>query len=230
MRYYPVNLDITDRNCLVVGGGSVASRKVATLLSCGAAVTVVSPRVCDRLNQLAAEGAIRLNKRPYDRADLEGMFLVIGATDDEDVNRKVSRDAEAHRMLCNIADRPGICNFILPSIVRRGDLILTISTSGSSPAFAKKMRQCLESQFGEEYADFLRLMAAVRKKLLNQAHAPEAHKPLFEALINSGLIDWLRDRKTDDINALLSSVLGPGFTFQELMSSESGASPDRREK
>jgi precorrin-2 dehydrogenase/sirohydrochlorin ferrochelatase len=230
MRYYPVNLDIAGRNCLVVGGGGVASRKAATLLNCGAAVTVISPRVCDRLDQLAAEGVIRLNKRPYDSADLEGMFLVIGATDDEEVNRRISQDAEAHRMLCNIADRPGICNFILPSIVRRGDLVLTISTSGSSPAFAKKMRQSLESQFGEEYADLMRLMAAVRKKLLSQAHAPEAHKPLFEALANSKLIDWLRDRETENINALLRSVLGPGFTFQELMSGESGPLPDRQEK
>jgi precorrin-2 dehydrogenase/sirohydrochlorin ferrochelatase len=230
MKYYPINLDIAGRNCLVVGGGSVASRKAATLLKCGAAVTVISPRVCERVDQLAAEGAIRLNKRPYHSTDLDGMFLVIGATDDEDVNRRISQDAKARRMLCNIADRPEVCNFILPSIVRRGDLIVTISTSGSSPAFAKKMRQCLESQFGEEYADFLRLMAAVRKKLLSQAHAPEAHKPLFEALIDSKLIDWLRDRQTENINALLRSVLGPGFTFQELMSSESGPLPNRQEK
>ena len=230
MKYYPVHLDIAGRNCLVVGGGSVASRKVSTLLKCSATVTVVSPKVCDRLDQLAAEGAIRLNKRPYRSTDLDGMFLVIGATDDEDVNRRISQDAEARRMLCNIADRPEVCNFILPSIVRRGDLIVTISTSGSSPAFAKKMRQSLESQFGEEYADFLRLMAAVRKRLLSQAHAPEAHKPIFEALINSELIDWLRDRKTENIDSLLRSVLGPGFTFEKLMSSESEPLPNRQEK
>jgi len=230
MKYYPVHLNLVGRNCLVVGGGSVASRKVTGLLKCGAAVTVVSPEISDRLDQLAAEGVIRLSKRSYRSEDLDGMFLVIGATDDEDVNRRISHDAEARRILCNIADRPAVCNFILPSIVQRGDLIVTISTSGSSPAFAKKMRQCLESQFGEEYGDFLRLMAAVRRKLLCEAHAPEAHKPLFEALINSELIDLLRERKTENIDALLRSVLGPGFTFEELMSSESEPLPNRQEK
>ncbi len=228
MRYFPIHLDIANRNCLVVGGGGVASRKVATLLKCGAAVTVVSPEVGDRLDQLAADGVIGLHKRPYRSTDLEGMFLVIGATDDEAVNRRISEDAEGRRMLCNIADRPEVCNFILPSVVQRGDLVLTISTSGASPAFAKKMRKCLERQFGEEYSDFVRLMGAVRRKLLSEAHAPEAHKPLFEKLINSNLLELLRERKTEAIDALLRSILGPGFRFQELMATESA--PPRRQE
>jgi len=219
MRYYPVHLDIQNRNCLVVGGGAVGTRKVLTLLQCGARVTVVSPIISDRLRELAATGTLTLYKRPYQTGDLDGMFLVIGATNDEALNRRISSDAEGINTLCNIADRPEICNFILPSIVRRDDLVITISTSGRSPALAKKLRQILENQFGEEYADFLRLMGAIRKKLLNRSHEPEAHKYLFEQLINSDLIALIRGKKIDDINALLIDILGQGYRYDELMRS-----------
>jgi len=219
MRYYPVHLDIQNRNCLVVGGGAVGTRKVLTLLQCGARVTVVSPIISDRLRELAATGTLTLYKRPYQTGDLDGIFLVIGATNDEALNRRISSDAEGINTLCNIADRPEICNFILPSIVRRDDLVITISTSGRSPALAKKLRQILENQFGEEYADFLRLMGAIRKKLLKRSHEPEAHKYLFEQLINSDLIALIRGKKIDDINALLIDILGQGYRYDELMRS-----------
>ena len=113
MKYYPVNLDINNRNCLVVGGGVVGTRKVATLLECGARVTVVGPDPTPRLKNLAQAGSIQLKERPYHGDDLKGMFLVIGATDDERLNHQVSQDAEQARILCNIADRPEVCNFIL---------------------------------------------------------------------------------------------------------------------
>ena len=219
MRYYPVHLDIQNRNCLVVGGGSVGTRKVLTLLQCGAKVTVVSPVISDRLREIAATGALTICKRPYQTGDLDGMFMVIGATNDEALNRRISSDAQGANTLCNIADRPEICNFILPSIVRRDDLVITISTSGRSPALAKKLRQILENQFGEEYEDFLSLMGAIRKKLLSRSHEPEAHKHLFEQLINSDLITLIRDKKIDDVNALLIDILGQGYRYDELMRS-----------
>ena len=217
MKYYPVNLDIKNRNCLVVGGGAVGTRKVTTLLECGARVTVVSPDATPRLKKLAAEGLIQLKERPYKSADLNKMFLVIGATDDERLNQQVSNDAERADILCNIADRPKVCNFILPAIVHRGDLVITISTSGKSPALAKRLRRNLETQFGDEYADFLALMGAIRDKLLSQAHAPEAHKDLFNQLIDRDLIGLIKAGNTKKINALLHDVLGEGFKIQELI-------------
>ncbi len=217
MKYYPVHLNINNRDCLVVGGGGVGSRKVKTLLSCGARVTVVSREVSGPLQELAASGDIRLEQRSYRSEDLDGMFLVIGATDDENLNRQISSDAEQLNTLCNIADRPEVCNFILPSIVHRDDLVITISTSGKSPALAKKLRKALEEQFGEEYGVFLKLMGAIRKKLLRHAHEPEAHKPLFEQLINSELIGMIQKNKIDDINVLLFDILGEGYKFEELM-------------
>jgi precorrin-2 dehydrogenase/sirohydrochlorin ferrochelatase len=217
MRYYPIQLDVRGRRCLVVGGGGVGTRKVETLLACGARVAVVSPEVTEGLRRLAGGGAIRLRERAYAAADLEGIFLVIGATDDEELNRRISSDAAALNILCNIADRPEKCNFILPAIVRRGDLVLTVSTSGRSPALAKKLRRELERQFGEEYAVLLKLMGAIRQRLLAEAHAPEAHKPLFEKIVHSDILAWIRDGRMPEVNRLLAEVLGEGWRAEELL-------------
>jgi precorrin-2 dehydrogenase/sirohydrochlorin ferrochelatase len=217
MRYYPIYLDVKDRKCLVVGGGAVGTRKVETLLECGAKVTVVSIDASEKLKKLSNSGLIRLKERAFQTDDLEGVFLVVGATDDEDLNVKVHAAAERRRVLCNIADRPEACNFILPSIVSRGDLTIAISTSGKSPAFAKKLRKQLEAQFGDEYAEFLNLMGAIRKKLLSKGHEPEAHKHLFERLIETDLVQMLKNADTDAINTLLMEVLGDGYDFETLI-------------
>jgi precorrin-2 dehydrogenase/sirohydrochlorin ferrochelatase len=217
MRYYPINLDIRNRNSLVVGGGSVGTRKVKTLLSCGAAVTVISPQTTAELLDLAKAGVIMLQKRGYRSDDLDGVLLVIGATDDESVNRQISMDAAARNILCNIADRPSLCNFILPSIVHRGDLVVTISTSGKSPALAKTLRKALECQFGDEYADLLKLMGAIRDKLLRQPRSPATHKLLFNQLLDGGLLEMIREGRKEDINQLLVKTLGEEFEYSELI-------------
>jgi precorrin-2 dehydrogenase/sirohydrochlorin ferrochelatase len=225
MRYYPVNLDIRNRKCLVVGGGSVGTRKVMTLLDCGGKVTVVSNKVTRQLHKLADSGSIVLKKRPFQISDLDKMFLVIGATDNPELNLQIHTEAERLGMLCNIADRPEVCNFILPAIVNRGDLIIAISTSGKSPAFAKMMRKNLEMEFGTEYAEFLELMGGIRNKLLNQDHEPEAHKPLFEKLIQRDLVKMIKDRDIVAINSLLFEILGEGYIFDELMANHQTSNP-----
>jgi len=217
MKYYPVYLDIKNRNCLVIGGGSVGTRKVMTLLACGANVTVVSTDATEELHQLSKNGEIKLKERPFQTTDLDDRFLVIGATDNQKLNFNIHAEAERRGLLCNIADRPKACNFILPSIVNRGDLIIAISTSGKSPAFAKKLRKHLEKEFGDEYAKFLNLMGAIRQKLLSQDHKPEAHKHLFEQLIERDLVQMLKNGDTDNINSLLLEVLGEGYEFETLI-------------
>ncbi len=220
MKYYPINLDINNRECLVAGAGSVGTRKVKTLIDCGANVTVVSPEVSDAVLSFETSDQIKIKKRPYKAQDLEGMFLVIGATGDESINRKISLDAGRLNLLCNIADLPDACNFILPAIVERGDLLISISTSGKSPAFAKKLRKNLEKEYGKEYALFLKLMGCIRKKLLSEKHEPEAHKHLFEKIIGNGLLDLVKEKKTGDINALLYEVLGEGYKYEDLIKKE----------
>jgi len=195
----------------------VGTRKVETLLECGAKVTVVSIDAAETLKRLSDRGVIQLNERAFQFDDLDNMFLVIGATDNEALNFKIHAAAGRRGVLCNIADRPEACNFILPSIVNRGDLIIAISTSGKSPAFAKKLRKQLEAQFGNEYAEFLDLMGAIRKKLLSKDHEPEAHKHLFEQLIERDLVQMLKNADAENINALLLDVLGDSYDYKTLI-------------
>jgi precorrin-2 dehydrogenase/sirohydrochlorin ferrochelatase len=217
MRYYPIFLDIKGRSCLVVGGGGVGTRKVETLLECGAQVTVVGINVTKTLKLLSEKELITLKLRAYRPSDLNGIFLLIGATNDERLNQRLSMDAEKRNMLCNIADRPAACNFILPSIVQRGDLTVAISTSGKSPAFAKKLRKDLEAQFDGSYAVLLDLMGAIRNRLLVEAHAPEQHKPIFNRIIHSNILGMIKERNVDAIDSVLMNILGPGYSFHALM-------------
>lgn len=217
MKYYPVNLDIKDKNCLVIGGGSVGTRKVKTLLECDAIVTIISPVVTKEIQELSDNGSIKLKKRSYRRSDInEKTFLVIGATDNDNLNQLIRKDAKRFNLLCNIADCPEICNFILPAIVQRGDLIITISTSGKSPAFTKKLRQHLEKEYGDEYVEFLQLMGAIRKKLLKSKHESEVHKHLFEQLIDRGLIEMIKNEKKKEIDVLLVDLLGKEYSLSSL--------------
>ncbi len=220
MRYYPVNLDVQNRECLVVGGGSVGERKVDTLLECGARVTVVTILATERLQALASEGRIDLETRGYEPSDLKGRFLVIGATDSEETNEKISRDAARRGLLCNIADRPQACSFVLPAIVRQGDLLITISTSNKSPAVARRIRQNLEKQFGPEYATLLKLMGAIRRRLLSTGKSSGAHKRMFERLLDEGLLEMIRENRIKDVDSLLNDVLGEAYGWNELMKVE----------
>jgi len=221
MRYYPVNLDIEDRNCLVVGGGSVGARKAQSLLNCGAYVIVVSPKIEEKLKELLGCSRLRWTQRNYRPSDLDGVFLVIGATDDDVLNRSIHKEAGQRNILCNIADRPEICDFTLPAVVGRGDLTIAISTSGKSPAFAKHLKEEIAGQYGEEYAEFLRLMGEIRRRLLKDAHAPEIHKPVFEQLISRGLLDLVRSGAIAGIDELLEEILGNSqYRYDQLMNNE----------
>lgn len=220
MKYYPVCLDIRGRLCLVVGGGSVGTRKVGTLLDCQARVKLVAPQVTKNLETYASQGLIEHKKRMYKPTDLDGVFLVIGASNNEVLNRQISKDAERLGKICNIADRPKVSNFILPSIIKKGDLTIAISTSGKSPAFAKKLRKDFENKFGNEYAQFLNLMGAVREKLLSKEHKPEAHKHIFNKLIDSNLLHLIKEKRIEDIDNVLHKILGKGFTWIALINKE----------
>jgi precorrin-2 dehydrogenase/sirohydrochlorin ferrochelatase len=217
MNYYPIYLDIKNQKCIVVGGGKVGERKVLTLLDCGAKVTVISPEMTPELTKLAENGHIEWIPRPYRPSDIEDALLIFGATDDAVLNRRIHADAGRLSKLCNIADQPEACNFIVPSIIHRGDLVLTVSTSGKSPAYAKKLKQSLESQFGQEHTDFLRLMGAVRKKILSEKRASEDNKAIFEQLMDANIVDLMRKNDYPGINSALRKILGRGYDFNTLM-------------
>ena len=219
MKYYPINLNIKNKNCLVVGGGAVGARKTSTLLKSGAVTTVVSPEFSSGFNNLGKQG-VTLLKKKYNKKDLENMFLVIGATDNSELNLEISKHAKDMGILCNIADLPDESDFILPSIVDREDLLITISTGGKSPALAKKIKEYLEHEFGSEYADFLIIMGKIRQKLLSKKHAPHEHKIIFQKLLNSELLDTIKDKDHVKTNNLLHELLGKDYTYENLLSGD----------
>lgn len=194
---YPVNLLLDGRRCLVVGGGEVAARKAQGLLDCGGQVHVVAPRIGAAIR---AEGRVTWEERPYRSSDLEGCWLVIAATDRSDVNRSVYVDGEAAGVWVNGADDPQHCSFTLPSVVRRGDLMLTVSTGGRSPAVATWIRRRLEDEIGPEYEVLLDLVSSRRKAIKASGGSTEDvdwHRALDSdvlGLIRTGDLDQARER------------------------------------
>ena len=208
MKYYPVNLNVRDRCCLVVGAGAVGARKAAVLLSCGAKVRVVSPEISDAVSHMVLENRIFLERRSYQEADIYDVFLVFAATDNTELNQRIYEDARRHGKLCNIADHPELCDFTLPAVIERGDLMIAVSTSGKSPAYARWIRQRLETQFGPEHAELLQLLGGIRRQIQQRAGDSEGQRRIFEYLMEHGLLEHVKNKDRQQIDELLASVLG----------------------
>jgi precorrin-2 dehydrogenase/sirohydrochlorin ferrochelatase len=206
--FYIACLRLRGRRCLVVGGGEVGLEKVEGLLTCDAAVTLVAPAAHDELVRLAAEGSIVWQRRGYQRADLEGSFLVIAATDDSEVNIGVHEDAEARAMLVNVVDVPPLCNFILPAIVRSGPLAIAISTAGASPALAKRMKREIAEQFGEDYARLAVMLNDVRGWAKATLPTFQERRAFFDSIVGGepDPIALLRDGDEGAVLALIENA------------------------
>lgn len=198
MSHCPVSLDLTDRRCVVIGGGAVAERKVLTLLDFGAAVTVGAPDLTPRLRELMARGSIKHTPGTYTPETLEGAFLVIAATDDREVNKAVSSEAQRCGILVNVADDPELCTFFMPAVVRRGDFIVSVSTSGKSPALAKRVKGELESRFGPEYGELADLLGELREEVKAKYPNEEDRRQAFSRILSSDVLDLLARGKRDE--------------------------------
>ena len=207
-KYYPVNLDITNRRCVIIGGGDVAERKAERLIECGAQVTIVSPLLTPLLEERKKARQIVHVDRDYEEKTLHGAFMVIGATDRNEINAQISQDALSLGILVNNLDDPDKCNFILPSLVQQGDLSIAISTGGKSPALAKKLREDMQQQYGPEYQVLLRIMGSLRKKVLTQSYAPQDNKALFVDLVHSDILQAIRDGNRDLVNKIIHEHSG----------------------
>jgi siroheme synthase-like protein len=177
--YYMACLDLAGRRCVVVGGGVVGLEKAAGLAACGAAVTVVSPELHESFAELEVEWVAR----PYRRSDLRGAFLVIAATGDRAVNKRVHRDAEARGMLCNVADVPELCNFILPAVHRQGAIAVAVSTGGASPALAKRIRSEIAEIVGPEHAELAEELRSMRPEVKARFATYEERRDFFEEVV-----------------------------------------------
>ena len=216
MKTYPLFALIEDRPCLVVGGGAVGERKVRDLLAAGARVTVVSRELTPDLATLAAQGKIRFIQGDFAASHLDGMTLVVGATDDQEVNRQVSAAAQARGLFVNIVDAPELCTFIVPAQVRRGPLTLAISTGGASPALARKVREELEQQFGPDYARYLRVLEAVRDRVLSLRRGHPENLRLFQGLVAGPLQEAISREDRPRALAVLEKALSEVLAAEDL--------------
>jgi len=207
LKYYPVFLDISGKPCAVVGGGEVACRKVQRLLQCGARVTVIADALSPELEALKARGEITHIDDQYAAEHIASALIVIGATDNRHVNEQIFRDARTERILVNIVDEPERCDFILPSIVERGDLAVAVSTGGKSPALAKRLRRELEQIFGTEYEIYLDIMGQIREMVLARGKSSDENRKIFELLIQSDLLDLIRKKDWNAVRNLIREIL-----------------------
>lgn len=208
MRYYPIFADLSGRPVVVIGGGVVAERKVKSLLLAGAEITIVSPRLTKALQALADGGRVRALKRKYRNGDLMGASLAVSASDRKDVNTAVRKEADSRSILLNVVDDPVLCDFIVPSVIDRGDLVVAISTSGQFPALAKKLRKDIEKTIGTEYEQFTLILGAARKILLKRGESHVKKESVIKALLDSQIPEMIKAGCFDDIDALLKRLLG----------------------
>jgi precorrin-2 dehydrogenase / sirohydrochlorin ferrochelatase len=209
--FYPMFVDIEGRRCLVVGGGPVATEKVEKLLLHGAVVRLVTPAMTDELAAMVASGDVAEHRpRAYLPEDLDGCFLVIAATNLDAINRMVWQDAEALNLLCNVVDVPPLCNFIVPSIVRRGELALAVSTGGASPVVAKHIRRELEVAYGPEWEALVDLLRDVRDELKVRYPDMPGRRDAVERLMATDVVRLLADGDEDGARELAHRVLEIG--------------------
>ncbi|HEX9023135.1 MAG TPA: bifunctional precorrin-2 dehydrogenase/sirohydrochlorin ferrochelatase [Geobacteraceae bacterium] len=216
MRYLPINLDIRGKPVIIVGGGSVATRKCLALLSAGARVTVIAPALTASLSQCVQRGEVIHLPRNYAKGDLSGAFLVFAAANSRAVNRAVARAAKELGIPVDIADAPDTGDFVSPAYLSRGDLLITVSTGGRSPALAGRIRRELEDRYGPEYAMVLRLMGKVREKLLTEKRNSSYNKKILSALVEQDLPELIKNGRATDIDHLLLKLCGPGYSLAGL--------------
>lgn len=201
MRYYPVCLDLKNKRCVVIGGGTVAIRKAKRLVECGAEVLIVSPEI-----ENCIKGIVWI-KKGYEVSDLDKAFLVVAATDNPVINRRVSDDATKANILVNVVDSPELSTFILPALLNRGDLSIAISTAGKCPALSKKIRQDLEQQFGLEYAEFIEILGELRCKIQAEINDEKIRQKIFEQLANSEIIQLIQKGAIERVSQLIEEVI-----------------------
>ncbi len=217
MAFYPINLNIAGRLCLVVGGGGVAARKIEALLFSEAQVQVVSPEVCGKISDLAEAGAIQWFRREYRDSDLENVFLVFAATSEPAVQERIAVQAKKSGVLLNSADSPEQCDFQVPAKVRRGDLLIAVSSGGASPALSARIKHRLYLEFGPEYGDLVELLARIRRQIVSGSRESEANRELFQHLLDQPLVELIRTGRWQEIRTTLETILPDSVDCQSLV-------------
>jgi len=204
VKYYPAFIDLRNKPAVVIGGGSVAERKVRSLVEAGANVRVISPEITKGLMKLKDKGAIKHTKRGYRKGDLKKAFIVIAGTSSSLVNKKIADEAEC---LINVIDVPSEGNFIVPSLVRQDTLTIAISTEGASPAISKAIRKKIEGLYGKEYGHYLKFVENVRQKALTDIKDSRKRKKFLNFLASEEILDRLSEKGFKETAAEISTYL-----------------------
>ena len=205
--YYPVFIDVRDRTCVVVGGGNIGEEKVSKLLDCGAKVLVISPEVTERVRNLVDDDNVTWTQRGYRPGDLKGAFIAIAATDDSKVNERIAAEAEERNVLLNVVDVTHLCTFIAPSVVRKGDVTIAVSTGGTSPALARKFREELSRSPLLDLADLTPLLSDARAEL--KKIGAKVDPDHWQECIDEDLLHMVQAGRMEEAReTLMSNLLG----------------------
>ena len=205
--YFPVLLRLEDKPCLVVGGGPVAERRIASLMEAKAKVRVVSPRITGAIRQWAEEGVLEAVERAYLPGDQDGMYLVVAATDDAGVNDAVLELARRHNRAVNMVERPELGDFIVPSVVRRGKLVIAVSTLGASPSVAASVRRQIEACFGEEYETYLDFLSEFRLRTQELVQDTRARQELYRSVLQENVLEKIKNGEFEDWRSRVMSQM-----------------------
>jgi precorrin-2 dehydrogenase / sirohydrochlorin ferrochelatase len=195
-KLFPMFLKLSDRPCLVVGAGTVAESKIASLLEAGGRVRVVAPEATPQVRSWAQSNKIEWHQRSFQPDDLEGVFVVVAATSSTELHEQIFEQATKRGVLCNIVDVPTLCDFYYPSVVQRGALQIAISTAGQSPALAQRLRKELEGQFGPEYEEWVAQLGKARDKIRSDSlDRADQKRLLHEDASNEAFQAFLKSRR-----------------------------------
>src|SRR5688572_17701534 len=196
--YYPIYIDIEDRDVVIIGGGNVCTRKAETMMKYGARVTIVSPQFTEEIEGWARDGQLSLKRKTYDESDLEGAVLVIASTDHQSVNEQVAADCRRRKIPVNVVDVTPLCEFIVPAIIEKGSIQIAISTGGKSPAIARTLKEDLQRSIGPEYAEINDVLATLRDAAKALLPTDIDRKRFFDGIIARGVLQLLREGRRDE--------------------------------
>jgi precorrin-2 dehydrogenase/sirohydrochlorin ferrochelatase len=218
MALYPINLNIGGKLCVVIGGGVVATRKVNALLACNGRIRLISPEISCELKQFADTSAIEWLPRSYQSGDLQGASLAFALTNRPQVQEQIASEAKAQGIPINIGDNPSASTFHTPATIRRGELLITIATGGSSPVLASDIRQELELRYGPEYTILVELLAEIRRLTLGQGVSPEEHKALVTRILRTNILALLKNKEWQLLHETLFALLPPEISVPDIVS------------
>lgn len=202
--YYPIFLNLKNKVVVIIGGGKVAERKILTLVKTCADITVVSPEITEKIEREKVKGTIKHICRQYRKGDLKNAFLVIAATDSPDVNKQVSKDAPC---LVNVVDTPHLCNFIVPSVIKRNPLTIAVSTSGISPALSRSIRKELEKMYGSEFSHYLKFLRRIRTEAMSVIKDKRKRGEFLKAIAAEKIIEMLREKGFKETKKVADDLL-----------------------